>query len=597
MTCMTTTEQAADGPAERAAGLYPRAAVAHEHPASTDAAIAVLREGGSAVDAVVAGAFAACVVMPASTTIAGSGFMLVAPGDGAEPVAVEFPARAPLAASPEMYELERGDERTAQIGVSTVVDDANVRGARAVGVPAVVAGLCEAHARFGRLPFARVLAPAIELARDGFAIDPDLQLQTLDVLGDLRDAGPEARGTLLTEDGFPWTTRGHSDEPALVVQPRLARTLETIAREGAEGFYRGAPGAAIVAEVERRGGILARADLARVEAIVTRPLSIRVGDATVWSPTSPCGGWTELQVLGVLTRLDGMLDGARPFDLLAYLEASRRCFGDRFHLMGDPEHVEVPLDLLLSDDYLDALAAEVAGALAGSRDGRIAYPDELPWLHYAWSVPEAFARCFPRLLPTRWQRAEQPAGLGDSSETTHISVRDGDGMAVSCTLTAAHSFGSRVIAAGVVLDDAMIWFNAASGAANSIAPWKRPLANMGPLLVHRDDGRTLAVGAPGGRRIVSAVSQVVAHWLRGDSLERATARPRIDGSGGTVLAARRLEREQVERLRDGGCDVQLVEDRDRFCFAFARPVAVASTADGRCEAAVQPYVRASVAGL
>jgi gamma-glutamyltranspeptidase / glutathione hydrolase len=588
---------AAHGPAERAAGVYSSAAVAHEHPASAEAGVRILRGGGNAVDAAVAVSFAACVVMPAWTTIAGSGFMLVHGGAGADPVAIEFGPRAPLAASPDMYELECNDGRTALMGVAAVVGDANVRGARAVGVPAVVAGLCEAQARFGRLPLADVLAPAIELARHGFATDPDLQMQTLDVLRDLRDAGAEARGTLLTEDGFPLTTAPGSDELARVMQAKLADTLEAIARDGADGFYRGPPGEAIVAEVQRRGGVLTLEDLARVQATVTRPLSIRVGDATIWGPTSPCGGWTELQTLAVLARLDGLLDGRQSFDLWAYLEASRRCFADRFHFMGDPEHVDVPLDLLLSDHYLDALAAEVAATLAGSRNCQIAYPDAPPWVHYAYQVPEAFARCFPGRAPTPWQHAGAAAGLGDSFETTHLCTQDEDGMAVSCTITAAHQFGSRVIAAGVVLDDAMIWFNAAPGAANSIAPWKRPLVNMGPLIVCHDDGRTLAVGAPGGRRIISAVSQVVAHWLRGDSVEEATARPRIDGSGGTVIASRRLKSEQVERLRAAGFAVQAVEDRDRFCVEFARPVAVASTSDGRREAAVQPYVRASVAGL
>jgi gamma-glutamyltranspeptidase/glutathione hydrolase len=589
--------RSANGPAERAAGLYPRAAVAHEHPASAEAGVRALSEGGNAVDAAVAVAFAACVTMPAWTTIAGSGFMLVDAGTGADPVAIEFPPRAPLAASADMYELETDEGRTAMMGVSAVAGDANLRGARAVGVPAVVAGLCEAQARFGRLPLARVLAPAVALARSGFAIDPDLQMQTLEVLGDLRGAGAEVRGTLLTPDGDPLTTREGSEEPALVVQPQLAATLEAIACDGADGFYRGAPGRAIVAEVQRRGGILTLEDLARVEPIVVRPLSIRAGDATVWTPTSPCGGWTELQMLGALARLDGMLDGASLFDLRSYLEVSRRCFADRFHFMGDPDHVDVPLELLLSDGYLDALAGEVAGALDGSSSARLPYPDAQPWLHYASRVPEAFARRFPALVPTPWQKASTSAaaGLGDSFETTHLCTGDEDGMVVSCTLTAAHSFGSRVLAAGVVLDDAMIWFNAAPGAANSIAPWKRPLVNMGPLLVRRDDGRVLALGAPGGRRIVSAVSQVASHWMRGDSVEQATARPRVDGSGGAVLAARRLEREQLARLR--GYDLQLVEDRDRFCVAFARPVAVASRADGGWEAAVQPHVRACVAGL
>jgi gamma-glutamyltranspeptidase/glutathione hydrolase len=288
--------------------------------------------------------------------------------------------------------------------------------------------------------------------------------------------------------------------------------------------------------VRRRGGVLVSEDLARSKALVTTPLSIRVGNATVWSSTSPGGGWTELQMLGLLARLDGMLDDPGPFDFRTFVEASRRCYADRFHFMGDPDHVDVPLDVLLGDDYLDALAAEVVAAIAGDPAGRLDYPETLPWHDYARRVPDAFPRLRPDLVPTPWEDPERiGAGLNESFETTHLSTVDEDGMAVSCTLTAGNTFGSRVVADGVLLDDAMIWFNAAPGAANSIAPWKRPLCNMGPLIIRDDDGRMLAVGAPGGRRITSAIAQVAAHWLRGDDVERATGRPRIDGSGGAVL--------------------------------------------------------------
>jgi len=589
------TGRTLNGPQERAAEIYEHAAIAHERAESAEAGLTVLNEGGNAVDVAVAVGFAACVVMPAWTTIAGSGFMLIRPDECQPPVAIEFPPRAPLGASPDMYELEADDDRTAIIGVSSVVDDANVKGAKAVGVPGVVAGLCEAHARFGRLPLETVIAPSIELAHEGFAVEPELQMQTIEVQRDLREADG-VRGTFLTSEGLPWTTGAGADAPARIVQPDLAAVLDTIAREGRDGFYRGAIAQEIVGEVCRRGGVLSTDDLARTEALVTTPLSIHVGNATIWAPSSPSGSWTELQILGLLARLDGILDPDRPFDLRTFIEASRRCFADRFHFMGDPEHVPVPLDALLSDGYLDGLAEEIAAA-ADPADWRFAYPESAPWSYYASRVPESFARIRPDLTPTPWADATRAAaGLGDSFETTHLSTIDEGGMTVSCTLTAAHTYGSRLVAAGVVLDDAMVWFNAAPGAANSIAPWKRPLVNMGPLLCGHDDGRILAVGAPGGRRVVSAVSQVAAHWLRGDALEAATARPRVDGSGGDVLVSARFEDAQVDALYQVGHAVRVVDDRDRFCIDFARPVAVASASDERREAAVQPFVRGSVAG-
>jgi gamma-glutamyltranspeptidase / glutathione hydrolase len=585
-----------DGPQERAAAVYPRAAVAHERPESTDAGLKMLRDGGNAVDAAVAVAFAACVVMPAWTTIAGSGFMLVRQPDG-RPTSVEFPPRAPLAASPDMYELEPTDGRTSMIGVSAVEGDANVRGGRAVGVPAAVAGLCEAHARFGRLPLGRVMQPAIDLARDGFCNYPELQSHTLDVLPDLRlFAAREVFGTLLTADGLPWARKDAGGEAIRIRQRKLASVLEAIAEHGPDGFYRGPVAEAIVAEVARYGGLLSERDLAEARALVTEPLSARVGKATVWSPTSPNGGWTELQLLGLLDRLDGVFSPERPFDLGTFIEASRRCFSDRYHFLADPEQVEVPLDVLLGDAYLDQLAEEVTECAASG--GRQAHPEAPPWAHYASRIPESFARIRPDLTPTPWSASPgTAAGLGDSFETTHLSTVDEDGMAVSCTLTAAYTFGSRIVASGVVLDGAMVWFNAMPGAANSIAPRKRPLVNMGPLLIERPDDTMLAIGAPGGRRVVSAVAEVTAHWLRGDSLDEAISRPRVDASGNEVLVSARADPKAVDELRRVGYAVRTVEDRDRFCGELARPGGVALTAAGDREAAVQPFISGSVRGF
>jgi gamma-glutamyltranspeptidase / glutathione hydrolase len=560
------------GPSERAAGDFAEAAVAHEHPAATRAGLSALRDGGNAVDAAVATAFAACVVMPSCTTIGGCGYMVVSSDNGREARTIEFPPRAPSAATPDMYPLEADDERTAVIGISSVVGERNVHGPSAPGVPAVVAGLCEAQERFGQLSLERVIAPAIELARDGFPIYPELQMHIAEVFSDLVHPDSGLVGSVLADDGSPLSV----EQSAPVVQRELAETLEVIARDGAEGFYLGSPGQKIVKAVQERGGILASEDLARTEAIVGRPITLRLSDCTVMAPASPNGGWTELQILGVLARLSSAGSATEDLDLSAFVETSRRCLADRFHFMADPEYVDVPLDRLLGDEYLESVAAEIDADLEAPGRSAFHYP-ELPWVHFAANGPSAYAR--------------------DSPHTTHLSTIDADGTAVSCTLTAGDKFGSRFAAAGVILDDAMVWFNAAPGAANSIAPWKRPLANMGPLVVHHDDGRVLAVGAPGGRRIISAVAQVVAHWLRGDDLEWATARPRVDASGHVVLASRRVETDRLDGLRDRGYEVGLVDDRDRFCQEFARPVAVASTVDGNREAAVQPFVAGSVAGL
>ena len=211
------------GPYDRAANTYRAGAVAHERRECSEAGLIALRSGGNAVDAAVAIGFAACVVMPAWTTIAGSGFMLIRLGNGTEPVAIEFPPRAPLAARADMYELVPDNSRTEMIGVSAVVDNANTAGPNAIGVPAVVAGLCEGHSRFGRLSLEDVLAPAIDLAERGFPVVPELQMLTLEALRDLRRFGAGLHGTLLTSEGLPLDSTDPSGAPTVVVQKELGR--------------------------------------------------------------------------------------------------------------------------------------------------------------------------------------------------------------------------------------------------------------------------------------------------------------------------------------------------------------------------------------
>jgi gamma-glutamyltranspeptidase/glutathione hydrolase len=567
-------------------------AVAAARRASVDAALAMLDAGGNAADAAVACGFVAGVVEPMETCLAGSGLLLAWDPGAGRATAVDFPPRAPFAARPDMFEVVSSQDAARLLGVSAVRDDANTEGILAPGVPGTVAGLLAAHQRLGRLPRRQVLEPAIRAAADGFAVDGYHALEILDHLETLR-AHADAAAIHLDDRGGPPTPAFLGDAtlgvPPILRQPDLARTLEIVAGHGAEGFYAGEVAEAIERHFAMHGGLITRADLAAYAPIVGEPLAIRYRGADVFAPVSPCGAWTALQILRALEPLD--LSGTSPADpdaLHAVVVASRRAFADRYHWLGDPEHVPVPLRGLLSDGYAGEAAAAIrAGDLGPRLDG----PDGLPWevLAFAaagdpWPHDDDPARR-PEYRPPH------PATVaGDGHGTTHFAVVDGDGMMVSCTHTAGNAFGSKVVAegTGLLFDAAMVWFNAVPGAANSIAPGKRPLVNMSPVLAVEDGRARVTVGAPGGRRIIAAVVQVLANVLdRGVPLQDAMDAPRVDASGAAVLASERLGDEALAALRARGHDVVAVrEEHMPFGYEFARPAGVEVGPDGRRRGAI-----------
>ncbi|GAA2410560.1 gamma-glutamyltransferase [Actinomadura vinacea] len=585
---------------DRVPAVGREAAVAAARREATDAALAILEKGGNAVDAAVACGFVAAVVEPMDTCLAGSGFMLVHdPADG-RAWSVDFPSRAPLAARPDMFRVQSGEGVSRLLGVSTVEHDANIEGPLACGVPATVGGLLAAHARFGRLPRADVLAPAVAAAHDGFAVDAYYTLQALDSAGRM-NGRPEARRIFLDADGkppiAPFLGSASLGTAPRLRQPELGATLERIADLGAPGFYEGPVAHAIAETCAELGGLISLEDLRHQRPVIAEPVRLDYRGHEILAPASPCGGWTELEILAVLRHFDVARLGADRLPVL--VEAMRRAFLDRYHWLGDPEHVPVPLDALLSEPYTKELAGRI-------RDGEPA-----PWVDAAegppWEVlafraeqdpwphdPEE--RSKPVFGPAPGGHPGQFAGHG----TTHFSVIDRDGMTVSTTHTAANAFGCKVVVpgTGVLLDSSMAWFNATPGAANSIAPGKRPLANMGPLLVRWHGRPVLAVGAPGGRRIISAVTQVVSNVIDlGLDAQEAISAPRIDASGGAVLVSERIDAGDRDRLADRGHRVQIVpEQHEPFSYEMARPVACA--VDGtRRTAAADPFTTAHTAAL
>lgn len=566
------------------------AAVACARLESSQAAIAMLEAGGNAVDAAVAAAFVAGVIEPMETTLAGSGFLLMHRPGQAQALAVEFAARAPLAARPDMFRIDTGRSVDRGLGVSVVEGDANIRGALAAGVPATIRGLVDAQTAHGRLPLAQVMQPAIEAAHDGFEADNYYALEVLAHVEGLRvDPGASA---VFLRDGLPPAPAhlgtASLGAPARIVQHNLGRALEQIAHGGAEAFYTGDVGAALVASVAELGGILSADDLAACRSASVPARTIRFRGADVWVPQAPCGALTQLQMLTLWERLCGgrvhARDSLERTRLLCAV--SRHAFADRYHWLGDPQGVAVPEQALLSSAYADQVVAEIRehGVPTWKEHG------QAPWDHFARHRPRDAWRFDPSgNAPPPWA----PQGSTEApSGTTHVSVIDRDGMAVSITHTAANHFGASTVCprTGLLLDAAMGWFNAVPGAANSIAPGKRPLANMAPMLLTRDGEAVAALGAPGGRRIISAIAQIAIDLLeRGHDAAEAVHAPRLDASGKVVLLSERMA-DIAQALEAEGVDTRLVsEQHEGFGYELARPNIVVRHGAGRNEAACDPF--------
>ena len=577
MTTETTTILKSQWLPDKSEVVAERALVVAKHPLAVQAGIDILRAGGNAIDAAVAMGFVMIVVKPAMVCLGGIGFMVIHQANG-EPLVVEGPPRAPLAARPDMYEIEGVDTRG--IGLYRTKGEANDRGHTAVAVPGNVALLTAAHARLGRLPLAAVMESAIGIAHDGFVVDWLFTTYVGDAMSRLREnAGAAA---VLLPDGCP---PRYGDGAAPFRQRDLAQTLRLIARDGAAGFYQGEVAEAIEQDFRAHGGLITREDLARYEATITAPLRGRYRGHEVLIPAMPCGATTALETLHLLDRFDlGSLDHNSAEELHLFIECARRAFADRFHYLGDPEVVSVPLAGLFSDGYADEIARSI------DRERASATPPQEPWAHYSQQAPAGD--------PWRWDGQPRPTNghrpdpaLDDSSCTTHLAAVDADRNAVTCTITAGSMFGAKVLTpgTGVLWNNGMSWFDARPGSANAIAPGKLAVTNMTPLIVRRDGRPVLLAGSPGGRKIINAVTRVVSNVLdHGLGAQAAVTAPRVDASANTVAADARLDPAVVEELRARGHQVNVVEESP-VGSAFSRPLAITIDEQDRLHSGLSPF--------
>jgi gamma-glutamyltranspeptidase/glutathione hydrolase len=444
----------------------------------------IMKQGGNAIDAAVATGFALAVTFPEAGNLGGGGYMVIRLADG-RVAALDYRETAPLAATRDMY-----------VGVNGKLTGESVIGPRASGVPGAVAGMLEAHRRYGALPLTKDLAPAIRLAAEGFVVDSTLFRSLSD---DKYRIESFAGKSLFFPNGAP---------PAIgsrLRQPQLARTIRLIADSGAVAFYRGSIADSIAAQMQRDRGLITKADLAQYRPVWREPIrSSYRGYSLISMPPSSSGGTTVSEMLNILEAYGAPAPFGTAARMHAVASASQRAFVDRNSRLGDPAFVRVPLSMLTSKSYARTVARSI------SRDR--ADP----------TTPVA-----PR--------------IGEGNETTHWSVVDQSGNAVATTSTLNDLYGSGVYVsgAGFFLNDEMDDFTTQPGTpnmygliqgeANSIAPGKRMLSAMSPTIVLDPAGNLLLVtGARGGPRIISATSQIILNVIdHRMSLSDAMSAPRL----------------------------------------------------------------------
>ena len=458
------------------------AMVASVHELASRAGVEMMQAGGNAVDAAVATGFALAVVHPQAGNIGGGGFMLLRMADGTIHF-IDYREKAPAAATANMYLDAQGN----------VIEDASVVGYKAIGVPGSVAGLAFAEKKYGKLSLDRVMAPAIKLARDGFAL-------AWEDAYDLHDKAlatfPESRH-IFQRDGK------YYEQGEIFRQPELARTLERIAANP-DDFYHGTMARELAAAIQRGGGLVTAKDLADYEVKERAPVrGTYRGYQIISAPPPSSGGIALIEILNILEGYDlGKLGNRSAAAMHLTLEAFRRAFYDRAEFLGDPDFAQIPVAQLMDGKYAAAWRESIDPAHASlSQDLR--RPEVFTQL-------ERYALAHP-----------QPAAVREPEHTTHYSVVDTAGNAVSVTTTLNDDFGSRVTAEGLgfLLNDEMDDFAAKpgvpnlygliQGAANAIGPGKRPLSAMTPTIVLKDGKLFLVLGSPGGPRIITTVANIL----------------------------------------------------------------------------------------
>ena len=471
------------------------------HQLASQVGVGILKAGGNAIDAAVATGFALAVVHPPAGNIGGGGFMLIVMADGKAHF-LDYREKAPAAATRDMYLDAQGN----------VIEGVSEIGYKAIGVPGSVAGMVYAERKYGKLTLKQVMAPAIELAREGYAL-------TWGEAEEMHDQYlakfPESRRV--------FQRNGDYYKPGEIFrQPDLARTLERIA-EKPDDFYHGALARELAAAMQKGGGLITADDLAHYEVKEREPVrGTYRGYDIISSPPPSSGGTVLIESLNILEGYDLAGMGDRSAQSIHYtVEAFRRAFFDRAEFMGDPDFSKIPVAQLIDKKY--------AAAWRESIDQTHSSPSKELKRPAVFSELEQYAASHPAAVPGH-----------ESNHTTHYSVVDADGNAVAVTTTINDWFGSRVTAEGLgfLLNDEMDDFSSKPGVpngdgliqgmANAIGPGKRPLSSMTPTIVTRDGKVVMVLGSPGSSKIITTVANVLMGVVDyGMNIQEAVNAPRF----------------------------------------------------------------------
>jgi gamma-glutamyltranspeptidase/glutathione hydrolase len=489
-----------------------------------------------------------------------------------------------------MFELAPPSEHAGMYGWRATVDDAQNTGHRSPIVPGTPACLLHSLEKYGsgRLSRQQVMAPAIRLAEEGFPVEPYVAQTIAFAMRRLR-AFPETARTFYHADGTPLLPASLSKGADLLAQPDLARTLRLLAEQGGDAFYRGEIGERIVADLQSHGGLLACEDLASYQIREFSPgLVQKYRDYTLVGVPLTSGCATTFEALSILENFDLTALGRATIQTTHLIaEACRRAFLDRFAYLVDPASREAPFEGVLSKAY----AAERAADIRLDRADPDAQPGD-PW-RFQPADDQAM---------TGARGGKAPSGspvAGGETCTTHLTVVDADRNVVSLTSTLGELFGCGVIprGTGLLLNNGMTWFDPEPGHLNSIKPGKRILWAVSPTIVLKDGRPLLGIGAPGARRIMSAIVQSLVNVLDfGSGIQDAVSAPRVHCEGPVTQAEARLDPAVLAGLATLGHRLQVIEETSSS-FSFARPNGIfISPETSQLTGGVNQFVPASAMG-
>lgn len=502
--------------------------------------VEILKKGGNAFDAMVATEMALAVAYPFAGNLGGGGFMVYRKANG-DVGALDYREKAPMSADKDMYLDSLGN----------VIEGKSIKGATAIGVPGTVAGVFEVHKKFGSLPISEILAPVIQLAERGVVVTEKQASR----LAEYREVMVEVNG-----DSVLFANKCKAGDT--IKYAALANTLRNISNNGRDEFYKGDTAKKLASFIQEHGGYITVEDLANYEAIWRQPIIFNYKDLKIISMSPPSsGGVTMQQIFKMMEPHNVAAFGHNNIKTIQlFTEASRRAYADRNYFLGDPDFVDIPLDVLLSQDYLKERMADFS---------------------------------FEKATPSSEVEHGQVEIL-ESAETTHYSIVDMEGNAVSVTTTLNGAYGSKLYSEelGFFLNNEMDDFSVKPGVpnmfgligaeANSIAPEKRMLSSMTPTIVEREGRLWLVVGTPGGSTIITAVAQTILNAYEFNlSMEDAVNAPRFHHQwmpDMIIFEPEGFSEDQIETLRKKGYFIN--EDRTPI---IGKVDAIRVLSDGRLE--------------